>query len=69
MVSPNLGEMVTTTLRNRSGLLADSMSRTNAALTRLNSKGNIKSFDGGRTIVQEIEYANNGSFSRLTLAA
>lgn len=65
MPSPNLSEMVTTTLRNRSGELADNVTRNNAVLTRLNSRGKRKTFDGGRTIVQELEYANN---TTLTLA-
>lgn len=64
MASPNLSEIVTTTLRNRSGKLADSVSRNNAVLTRLNSKGKVKPFGGGRTIVQEIEYANNATYKR-----
>ncbi len=38
--------------------------RNNAVLDRLNSKSKIKPFSGGRTIVQEIEYANNSTFTR-----
>lgn len=64
MASPNLSEIVTTTLRNRSGKLADSVSKNNAILNRLNKRGNIKPFDGGRTIVQELEYAENSTFRR-----
>ncbi len=62
MASPNLTELVTTTLRNRSKDLADSVSKSNALLDRLNSKGNVKPADGGRTIVQELEYAENSTF-------
>jgi hypothetical protein len=36
--------------------------RNNALLHRLNKKGNIKTFDGGRTIVQELDYNNNSTF-------
>lgn len=64
MASPNLSEIVTTTLRNRSGKLADSVSKNNAILNRLNKRGNIKPFDGGRTIVQELEFAENSTFRR-----
>lgn len=64
MASPGLSEITTTTLRNRSKKLADNMLRNNAVWTRLNSRGNVKSFDGGRTIVQEIEYANNTTYKR-----
>lgn len=62
MAYPNLSEIVTTTLRSRTGVLQDNVSRNNALLTRLNKKGRIKTFDGGRTIVQELDYANNSTF-------
>lgn len=59
---PNLSEVVTTTLRSRTGELADNMSRNNAGLIRMNKRGTIKPFDGGRTIVQELNYNNNQTF-------
>lgn len=62
MAFPNLSEIVTTTLRNRTGELADNMSRNNALLARLSRRGKIKTFSGGRTIVQELNYANNQTF-------
>ena len=62
MAFPNLSEIVTTTLRNRTGELADNMSRNNAALLRLSKRGNSKPFSGGRTIVQELNYADNQTF-------
>lgn len=62
MAFPNLSEIVTTTLRNRTGVLQDNVSRNNALLARLNRKGRIKTFSGGRTIVQELDYANNSTF-------
>lgn len=64
MPSPGLSEIVTTTLRNRSKKLADNMLRNNGVMTRLNARGNVKPFDGGRTIVQELEYANNSTYKR-----
>lgn len=64
MASPNLSEIVTTTLRNRSGVLADNVSRNNALLSRLKERGRTKPFGGGRTIVEEIMYANNGTYKR-----
>jgi hypothetical protein len=63
-VSPGLNEVVTTTLRNRSGKLADNVSRNNALLNRLRERGKVKTFSGGRSIVQEIEYAMNGTYRR-----
>lgn len=63
MPFPNLSEIVTTTLRNRTGSLQDNVSRNNALLARLNRRGKIKTFSGGRTIVQELDYANNSTFT------
>lgn len=62
MASPNLSEIITTTLRNRSGELADNVSKSNALLARLSQNGKINYADGGRTIVQELEYASNSTF-------
>ncbi len=64
MASPNLSEIVTTTLRNRSKRLSDNVTKNNALLNRLDSKGNRKPVSGGRTIVQELEYQENGTFTR-----
>jgi hypothetical protein len=64
MASPNLSEIVTTTLRSRTGKLADNVTKNNALLNRLKRKGNIKPVSGGRTIVQELEYAENSTYIR-----
>lgn len=61
MASPNLSELITTTLRNRSGELADNVSKGNALLNRLKEKGGWKRASG-RSIVQEMDYAENSSF-------
>ena len=62
MAFPNLSEIVTTTLRNRTGVLADNYTRNNALIRRLSTRGRIKTFSGGRTIVQELAYADNSTF-------
>lgn len=62
--SSTLTEIVTTTLRNRTGKLADNITKNNALLARLRKKGKIKTVSGGRTIVQELEYAENGTYKR-----
>jgi hypothetical protein len=62
MASPNLTEIVTTTLRRRSKTLADNISQHNALLSRLRDKGNSSLVPGGRTIVEELEYAENATF-------
>jgi hypothetical protein len=60
MSSPNLSEIVTTTLRNRSKTLSDNVSNHNALLRRLRENGNQTSVTG-RDIVRELEYADNGT--------
>lgn len=60
MATPNLSEIITTTLRNRSGKLADNVSKGNALLMKLKEKGAWKPASG-RTIVQEVEYSE-GNF-------
>lgn len=64
MASPNLDEITTTTLRKRSKKLADNVSDNTALLNRLKAKGKIRPVSGGRTILEEIAYAENGTFKR-----
>jgi hypothetical protein len=58
------GEIVTTTLRSRTGKAADNVTKNTALLMRLRKKGNVKPVTGGRTIMQELEYAENGTYKR-----
>jgi hypothetical protein len=71
MASPNTnwGELLTTTLYKRSAKLSDNMSKNNGLLARLNEKGRKKPFDGGAGILEPLDYAENGTFKRLTFAA
>lgn len=64
MASPNISEIVTLTLRNRSGTLADNVTKNNALLMRLKERGKIRTADGGTNIMQELEYAENGTYQR-----
>jgi len=57
----NVGEIIATTLRSRTGQLADNVSNNCALLKRLDTKGKIKPFTGGSQILQEISYANNAT--------
>ena len=53
------------------GVLADNYTRNNALIRRLSTRGRIKTWTGGRTIVEELAYADNSTFqwySGLTLA-
>lgn len=64
MASPNLSEIVTTTLRKRSKKLADNVSDNTALLMRMKDKGNNRLVSGGRTLAQELEYAENSTYKR-----
>lgn len=61
MADPGLSELATTALRNRTGKLADNVTKNNALLYRLKQRGKVKPVSGGRTIVQELEYSENGN--------
>ncbi len=60
MASPNatFTDMVTTALRGYSRQLADNVTNNNALLRHIDKKGNKKPATG-RTVVQELEYAEN----------
>lgn len=64
MASPNTNwsEIVTTTLYNRTGKLADNVTRNNMILMRLSEKDNIEFARGGVAIAEELEYAQNSTF-------
>ena len=56
-------DIITTTLQNRSGVLADNCTNNNAILRRLKSKGNVKPASGGNVILQEVMYADSTSIN------
>lgn len=56
MAFPNLSDIITTTIQNRSGKLADNALKSNALLEYLNTRGNVKPFSGGNVILQELMY-------------
>lgn len=64
MADVNIGELVATTLRRRSGKLADNVSENTALLSRMKERGRVRTFSGGRTIIQELEYAENATYKR-----
>lgn len=57
-------EIVATSLRSRTGELGDSTSTNNPVLRRLKTRGKIKPWRGGRTIMQEIHYSGNTTWTR-----
>lgn len=66
MPSPNavFTELVTTTFRKHRKDLKDNVSKNNALLRRLYDKGNYRREDGGLTIVQPLDYAQNSTYQR-----
>ena len=66
MASPNITELATTTIESRRRRLADNVSDNTALLSRLKKKGKIRPVDGGRTIYEELEYAENATYRRIS---
>lgn len=61
MAFPNVSDIVATTIENRSKTLRDNVSRNNALIKRLESKGNIRTVSGGSLILEELSFAENGN--------
>ena len=57
-------EMVTTTDRTWGRKVTDNVSKNNALLNRLKTKGGIKTVSGGYEISEPIDYAENGTYQR-----
>lgn len=60
----NYAEIAATTIENRSGVLADNYTNNTALLFRLKERGNKKTIDGGSLILEELFYAQNGTYKR-----
>ena len=61
MPFPNISDILTTTIENRSKKIADNVTNNNAILKRLSNKGKIKPFSGGHKILQELSFAENSN--------
>lgn len=66
MASPNavFTELVATTFRNHSKDIVDNVTKNNALLRYMMEKGNVDKEDGGLTITQPLDYAQNGTYQR-----
>jgi hypothetical protein len=62
VTSVDWGDVVTTTLENRSRKLADNITNNNALLDFVKRRGRDNKFHGGREIMQELRYAQNQTF-------
>ena len=56
-------DIIATTLQNRSGVIADNVTKNNALLTYIKKSGNVKKFRGGNVILQELSFAENSNAS------
>jgi hypothetical protein len=54
-------DIVATTLEARSGTIADNVTKNNALLALLKQKGRQRTVGGGRTIVEELSFAENAN--------
>jgi hypothetical protein len=54
-------DVIATTIQSRTGVTADNVTSNNALLMKLSKRGNIKTFSGGNTILQELKFASNGN--------
>lgn len=61
MAFANYSDIVATTIQQRSRKIADNVTLNNALLAKLNSGGNVKTFGGGSSILEEISFAQNGN--------
>jgi len=63
MAFPNaaISDVIATTIQSRTGQIQDNVTSNNALLMKLKQRGNIKTFSGGNTIMQELSFASNGN--------
>jgi len=68
MASPNatFTELVTTTFRRHRKEIADQISNNNALLQRMTKKGRKEMVDGGLSLVEPLEYAQNSAYQRFS---
>ena len=57
----SVSDIIATTIQSRSRQIADNVTKNNALLARLNQRGNIKTFSGGSSILEELSFAENGN--------
>tara|TARA_R110000772_G_scaffold25194_1_gene65827 strand:+ start:11512 stop:12516 length:1005 start_codon:yes stop_codon:yes gene_type:complete len=57
----NISDIVATTLSSRTRKIADNVTNNNALLMKMKKAGKIKTFSGGRNIIQELSFAENSN--------
>lgn len=59
MATPNVSEIVATTIEHRNRVVADNIANTNAILSAMKRAGGFKTMDGGSVIFEELNFAEN----------
>jgi hypothetical protein len=57
----SVSDIIATTIEKRSRKIADNVTKNNAILTKLESKGKSRPFSGGRLIYEELSFAENAN--------
>lgn len=60
-MAPGISELLTLSTYNVGKKLADNISKGNAALMLMEEKGNVRTFDGGVTIREPLDYGTNSN--------
>ena len=66
MSDPNYSELLSTTMQYLESEMQENMLKNNGLLFELEDRGNVKTFDGGPSIVQPIAYAENVTYKRMS---
>lgn len=61
MAFPNVSDIIATTIEKRSKKIADNVTKNNALLAKLQTRGRSRPFSGGRLIYEELSFAENGN--------
>jgi hypothetical protein len=61
MAFPNVSDIIATTIEKRSKKIADNVSKNNALLAKMQTRGRSRSFSGGRLIYEELSFAENAN--------
>jgi hypothetical protein len=56
-----LSDIIATTIEKRSKKIADNVTKNNALLAKMQTRGRSRSFSGGRLIYEELSFAENGN--------
>jgi hypothetical protein len=57
----NYSDILATTIESRSSEISDNVTKNNAVLVKLKSKGRVRPFSGGHKIVEPLSFASNGN--------